>query len=1372
MKKVWRLSFFLALAASLYLSRHLLIGGALEFAIQRHSGEVISYDKRVWKEGKLIYEGLTLGENLQAEKVSFSCDCSIFPLSLTPKVVAKNLLIHLDDEEGPLNLAFLLPTKYSAVKIDVKEGQILCKDGTSYPFVFASGQEKSDIGLLKTPFFFCRFYTTENRLQFDFEMEKSLAEPTLHLFSQFFEAPAWSQIEGEITTHLHGELSPLAFQGDLEVHSLHYQIEECRTDVAFLKGSVDYRQGYLEFLSEFDGLELFWKQLQVAGGKGLFQLKPDEAPLLQATASISIGEVQGIANLQGQGGIQANQAIWFEGNLAYAIHDQPPMKIDFSWADDQGFGVLHADIKKMGKELLSLLIPAECRSCEGVVTTFFDHWNCQKVTLEDLSIDDLIWKDGRIEKIEGEITLSHNATWKIDHASLELKNGETKIHNYAFAAISGHVGAKNNCLHQTSLKALLNGTSFETVLQGPLESFHADVKWNTSPSHLLGGAVKMSDSPITIEAGIDRYFDRLQISANGLCLGDTVSCEVQTTLWGEVLKGDFQTTSLTSEVYQPFLKFYAPHIDIAGTVAFAGHFSSDLIEVMGKATNLAVKYSDYEIVVPGESDSIIFHYDLALDTGAGNGKITPLTVKLPQGLLHLTQGDFVFDRHSCTLREVKAEFGQFKGEGNCHFVWEPQLQLQASLQGVSGPISPTLQIQGGEMLLSWMEDRLQIPKITGAIASQDEKITFVGQIQKNSKWEFHSLFRQASEVILQATGLAFEEGEGLSLNLTEATSGLSHLLEPTSLRFNASGRLVQMSGAFHLHDSILSHLVLARKMGAIAIDLPWLKQLQGEADVGIAIADENRSYTIQSRGLSVDTMRFHSIEARLHQQGCDWILQKCRIDDWNIEGYAAQQSDRWVIPQFKIDNDQLHLHGSALVQNNVCDFHLDGTYLENMIVKGSGCWRKDVLSDLDVEAKFQEGSMILHCDQLKRKSDRWESSHVDTTVSSTYLSDPLRTKLKVSLGKEFSFQGVASSGKAWIGKADLQIGQLYGLYAENHFNFKCTATLNQQPLQLICKLSKNHQWGGGAQLQKGDENLKIGLKTPRVWETMQGDFCGVSVDLQHSSGTIQGSAVIHDGAFLADFLSNEQLKTINGLKLEGSYQGGRFQGTLNGDDVALQGYIFQKLQAKIDYDPIRVRIKDLVIQDPAGTVSIKEGHGVRAGSQEPWVFSIPYLKGQEIRPSVLRKVGQEPKSQKPFLIRTVVLSDVTGKWNDLKSWKGQGSFNFSQHIKKEPSIFDIPATILKDLGLDLDLFSPVTGEAYLYLSQGKIFLSALENAYSEGHRSAFHLASEPSYIDFDGRLFLNLQMKQNVVLKLAEPFTISIRGTWDKPKYSLDFLTK
>lgn len=95
--------------------------------------------------------------------------------------------------------------------------------------------------------------------------------------------------------------------------------------------------------------------------------------------------------------------------------------------------------------------------------------------------------------------------------------------------------------------------------------------------------------------------------------------------------------------------------------------------------------------------------------------------------------------------------------------------------------------------------------------------------------------------------------------------------------------------------------------------------------------------------------------------------------------------------------------------------------------------------------------------------------------------------------------------------------------------------------------------------------------------------------------------------------------------------------------------------------------------------------------------------------------------------------------------------------------------MIKNLGLDPGLLTPISGEVDFEFQQGKCVITKLKNVRSEGGRSEFYLPSAPmtSYLDLNGNVFVDLKMKQNVVLNLTEPFTLSIRGTFKEPRYSL-----
>ncbi|MEC8306702.1 MAG: hypothetical protein VXZ72_02450, partial [Chlamydiota bacterium] len=57
---------------------------------------------------------------------------------------------------------------------------------------------------------------------------------------------------------------------------------------------------------------------------------------------------------------------------------------------------------------------------------------------------------------------------------------------------------------------------------------------------------------------------------------------------------------------------------------------------------------------------------------------------------------------------------------------------------------------------------------------------------------------------------------------------------------------------------------------------------------------------------------------------------------------------------------------------------------------------------------------------------------------------------------------------------------------------------------------------------------------------------------------------------------------------------------------------------------------------------------------------------------------------------------------------------------------------------------------------------------SQGGRSEFFLSKEaPSFIGLDGNISLHIRMKQHVLLKVTEPFTLSVTGSLSSPKYTL-----
>src|SRR6202030_1415890 len=94
------------------------------------------------------------------------------------------------DDSGT-NLAFLLPTKFSTIKLDIEKGILFSGEKNLCLFEFASGKEKEEIGKLSifqeegTSLFTCGFNYRAGSLAADFKMDEAPLEKTLPLASLF-----------------------------------------------------------------------------------------------------------------------------------------------------------------------------------------------------------------------------------------------------------------------------------------------------------------------------------------------------------------------------------------------------------------------------------------------------------------------------------------------------------------------------------------------------------------------------------------------------------------------------------------------------------------------------------------------------------------------------------------------------------------------------------------------------------------------------------------------------------------------------------------------------------------------------------------------------------------------------------------------------------------------------------------------------------------------------------------------------------------------------------------------------------------------------------------------------------------------------------
>ncbi len=233
-----------------------------------------------------------------------------------------------------------------------------------------------------------------------------------------------------------------------------------------------------------------------------------------------------------------------------------------------------------------------------------------------------------------------------------------------------------------------------------------------------------------------------------------------------------------------------------------------------------------------------------------------------------------------------------------------------------------------------------------------------------------------------------------------------------------------------------------------------------------------------------------------------------------------------------------------------------------------------------------------------------------------------------------------------------------------------------------------------------------------------------------------------------------------------------FRGSLLGNEFSAKGYQIHRLKADVDYTPDKIVIQNLVTEDPAGILTCPQ-IALAKNSQDQWMFNAPSLHMENIRPSLLRDLSlKKPAKVKPLILKDIKLESCRGCLADVSSFQAKGSLHFLNPPKTNfrNTIFAIPAEILKRIGLDPSVMTPVTGTMTLHIKGDRIYLTRMKDVYSEGRASKFYLArrSEHSWIDFDGNINAQIRMKQyNLLFKLAELFTVTISGNIKKPVYTL-----
>ncbi|GAB4192829.1 MAG: hypothetical protein Tsb0015_15300 [Simkaniaceae bacterium] len=404
----------------------------------------------------------------------------------------------------------------------------------------------------------------------------------------------------------------------------------------------------------------------------------------------------------------------------------------------------------------------------------------------------------------------------------------------------------------------------------------------------------------------------------------------------------------------------------------------------------------------------------------------------------------------------------------------------------------------------------------------------------------------------------------------------------------------------------------------------------------------------------------------------------------------------------------------------------------------------------------------------------------------------LRGNFAVSRG-EACFFGQLEDGYYWLGEKSVDIKNVRFSLDHHIVSLQLDSHLKEKEISMLLSMQMGEDIFSHLEiLEKANPQKKLSLEAVFHEEKglhiqkIEGGFCGFEALFYPSSKSDQEKDVLTGHVkFHADTISSllpaefqdmiEKLGMGNGYEMSGDFildkkkpSRSYFQGHFKGKKFELLGCQFKTMLSEIRADKEIVKMNHFSISDRSMQLTIDrmEFHNQGEGK---WKMLLPQLAIQDFRPSLLKKTGKKRDKVKPFYIQDLHFYDVEGILGDRMTFKGFGHLNFTNTFKTEYNLLDIPLEIISRLGLDMKLLVPVQGKLEYCIDEGRIHLTKLKKCYSEGRRSHFYLSpSKPSYMDLDGKLHVNIRMKQYVLLKITELFTLSIRGRIENPSFSLN----
>ncbi len=1102
-------------------------------------------------------------------------------------------------------------------------------------------------------------------------------------------------------------------------------------------------------------------RLSGVGGHVLWGQDQDPGFFLEGVLAHADCEEQ--IRLDGNGAIEPDHTFWVQAQLRYGNEKSPLIDAFVSLCSPSPDAfVLETEVKNLeapyalllAKSLFpSMLQKGEVSSgsIKGTATAWLEHGQLYRVDVRDVSLRDLQGCWGELYQVlhvdtamEGRWDIDVNGIWQQKFLTSSI--GSIDIE----AAVLGQIGHLREIEGDLTLeegqilagrfRGLAFGAPFQLQVGGPWMQPSCFLHLSTDidqiasffPSFSKQLQIDRADC-MPLELVVEAQPSREEYNLKGdLSLERDVHVEMGCRwAWkkGEIQEGYLRSVGFDLGTCQPILRSFLPNSSINGAIDFEGSFHRHGVVIDLKIADLNVESPKIALCIPPSESkekgrfawnwsddqwSSFFPFSqTSFMVGESRVAFNALEGHLsldPQGInLSILKGTYA-DHLKKSKVQVSSTF-----QGKCQFHAEKGIWDFCDIQGVlllGNGHSFDWKLADGK----WQEDR---DGFRGEIDfcclhQQKEFIRCFGNLHLNSSQLRFSLDQQGSHLFAKP----IEQVECVVDLLNNSYQWRVH----TALSLDQ----IPIITDFFSFDEPLAKLEVGLFEGCTDLDMSY---------------DSRQECLVwQSSGhdLHLFGKPYQNYLCCGNQSKGKIFIERMELDDLLFEGALHWEQPFLSVPSFALRYGTLQLQGQGFFDLG----QKTGRFLPSLIeidrrvaLSVKRPWIIDYSKEGEIEGKLEEGTCQI--------------SGVSFPLSQTYFRHRrgiFALSSKLALGERVLMSSMQLDLQEKLGVLRLQEPQI------------------EQSLAAFFRFSP-------------DKSFAI--------EKIVGECGGLKADLHRGAAQANDFSLVgscdFDFAHLATFFPRSQpapweaLKVGKGFHIEGelrangfSWEQAEFRGRLEGRECVLLGIKLAKMESELVLNQRGVFFRQLSLSDPAGLLSAPTVFLEKKG-REHWTVHCPFLQAQNVHPSSLCRVDGKIGPTKAFMIRNCTMTDFQGDLTDLESLSGVCHLHFTNLPKKESSLFDFPLGVLKDLGLEPSLLMPLQGELEGHLAQGKILFTDLKSSYSEGQRTQFLLSpkGEGSYIDLNGKIHIDLILKQAVLFKLAESFTIGIRGTLEKPSYTV-----